>query len=159
MKHEMLEEFYEPEKTRLTHIAFEEAGALLGKEVRAALVPTEARDGTPIFLHVMGQSSFTGHGNQGLHPHRTDRLRKLDDEERPVLMAFCEGYGAWHWQWLRILESHGEAKPMGRDGKPPEEWRFGWPKPLFENGGENRPLRRPDSGPPPVPPRDQLGLL
>jgi hypothetical protein len=151
MRYEMLEEFYEPEKTRLTHIAFEEAGALVGKEVPAALIPTEARDGTPIFLHVMGQSSAGGHGKQGLHPRRVDRLRVLDQKERPVLMAFCEGYGAWHWEWLRVLDAQGPADCVygGEDGAP-EGKRWGWFKRRLENGGKNRPLRLPDSGPPEV---------
>lgn len=139
---------FEPEATKLTAIAFEEAGRLVGRDdVQAALLRAYALDGTPFYLHVMGQSSAGGHGKQGLHPDRVDRLRHLDGVDAPVLMAFCEGRGKWHWEWLRVLDAQGPANAVDR---AVGHKRFGWAKRRFFGGGVNRPLVLPPSGPPTV---------
>ncbi len=71
---------HEPEATKLTRIAWQVAGEVFrgGVALVAPLLETEAVDGTRFYLEVHGQSSVTGHGNQGLRPDRLDRIRILD---------------------------------------------------------------------------------
>lgn len=144
-------EVLEPEVTRLTRIAFEEAEALIGRQVRAALIPCEAEDGTPIYLYVMGQSSVTGHGKQGMNPNRVAGLLRLDRAVRPVRLAFCEGYGKWACGWLRVLDAQGPADCISQgDPANPDSKRYGWQRRRLEDDGALKPLALPPSGPPPV---------
>lgn len=144
---------FEPEATQLTPVAYRETTAILGRVVEMALNPAEAQDGTPFYLHVMGQSSAGGHGKQGLHPDRVKALRHLDEHDRPVFMAFCEGVDSWHGEWFRVLDAQGPADCVyhGEDGDPTSR-RWGWFKRRMRDGGANRPLRAlwPPSGPPAV---------
>lgn len=146
----MSSQLLESEVTRLTKLAYEEAGALLGTTVVAPLLRAEAEDGTAIFLYVMGQSSVTGHGRQGMHPTKVEGLRRLD-RARPVRLAFCEGRGKWACEWLRVLDAQGPADCVAQgDPADASTKRYGWLRRRMENGGALGPLELPESGPPAV---------
>lgn len=140
----------EPEKTRLTKIAYAEVSALLGKEIASPINRVRLESGEWIALFCMGQPSWTGKGKTGLQPERVDRLGEIN-KARPVLMAFCEGYGAWAWEWLTNLENEGPADVIVRENVLREQWRFGWFKRRLVGGGDatNRPLTLPTHVPEP----------
>jgi hypothetical protein len=120
---------YDPhdrEETALSGIALRAARAVLDEAQGAypvQLVVLESGD--LVVLEIHGQSSVTGHGNQGLRPTRIALLRRLhDDHGLPSYLIFVEGHKVWRRSWLHDLPA---AKPIshGLDGDPDSK-RYGW---------------------------------
>lgn len=91
------------------------AFATVGSEMRLAF-PAEA---DPTFVAVVrGQSSATGHGKHGSHPHRIAEYREMGC---PVWLCYVETGGeVFYSGWLHALpEAHPISKLTGAE-------RYGW---------------------------------
>lgn len=137
---------HEPEATKLTRVAWDEAGIVFqrGVPLGAPLIESVTVGGARFYLEVHGQSSVTGHGCQGLRPDRLDKIRALD-AEAPVRLAFCEGWGSWRCAWLRDLDARGPARAIKlADAVDRDQMRYGWPVRWLEEKGR---LCVPEEGP------------
>lgn len=105
------------EQTRLSALAraaFVEAVERDDLEAHAVQL-VKLPSGQTIVVEVRGQSSWTGHGRQGMRPGRAAFLR---DCGYPVLLVFVEGAVSYRWCWLSELDG-GPAGRLGFD-------RSGW---------------------------------
>lgn len=94
-------------------------------DVRFTPVQFVEAHGATFIVEIRGQSSYTGHGKQGLRPERLALLYHLQATTGiPVILVFVEGAESWRWAWLSAL---GPTQPIAQGDGTAGSRRSGWP--------------------------------